>query len=329
MLALALASAPLSVPVQAGGGDSAKESFRRPMTVPMPEEAPYSPQLATLGKMLFFDPRLSGDQNINCVTCHNPSFGFETPVSRAVGASGNTVARHAPTVLNMAWSEHFFWDGRASSLEEQAASPIESDKEMGGDFGVIISRLGMVEEYERWFDRLFPDEGLNRNTILKALAAYQRTIVAGWSPFDRWVAGDEYAIPAEAVAGFKLFTGKAGCANCHSGWNFTDGQFHDIGLYDEDIGRAGVDPKDPKARYAFKTPSLRNISYRAPYMHHGLMTDLEQVIDHFANGGIERASRSDLMQPFELDDTERRQLVAFLHSLTAEKTKTAMPILPN
>jgi len=327
-LGLGLGAALAGAPAKAEG-PATKESFLRPLTVPMPKDEPFSPQLATLGKMLFFDPRLSGNENMNCVTCHNPSFGFETPVPRAVGALGKPINRHAPTVLNVAWVPHFFWDGRSPSLEEQASHPITEPDEMGGHIGAIVERLYMVEDYQRWFDKLFPDAGLSGPTIVKALAAYQRTIVSGWAPFDRWAEGDDYAISQDAKAGFELFTGKAGCANCHSGWNFTDNQFHDIGLYSDDIGRGAVEPENPRARYAFKTPSLRNISYRAPYMHDGLMADLDVVIDHFANGGIQRPSLSPLMHPVDLNDNERRQLIAFLHSLTAEKTQTAMPILRN
>lgn len=307
-----------------------KEIYRRPQSIPFPDHAPYSPQMATLGKMLFFDPRLSEAQTVNCVSCHNPAFGYETSVPKAIGAAGEPVERHTPSLLNVAWGPHFNWDGRASDLEHQAAGPITARLQMNGRFDEITERLSAISEYKIWFEKLFPGEGLTRNAILTAIATYERTIVSGWAPFDRWIEGDEAAISDAAKRGFELFNGKAGCAQCHAGWNFTDNRFHDIGLPSEDPGRLPFDPLNRKSPYAFKTPGLRNLTYRAPYMHDGSLPDLEAVIRHFQSGGIERRSLSDsMLQPFALSDEERQDLIAFLESLTAERSITAMPILPN
>jgi len=306
-----------------------KELYRRPLSIPFPEAAPYSPQMATLGKMLFFDPRLSKAENVNCVSCHNPSFGYEMSTQKAVGASSQQMKRHTQTLLNAAWIPVFNWDGRAIDLEHQAAGPITEIHTMNGRFDHIVKRLSGIDEYRTWFDRLFPGVGITRDTILRAIATYERTIVSGWAPFDRWVEGDENAISEAAKRGFKLFNGKAGCASCHTGWNFTDSQFHDTGLASEDQGRVPFDPMNRKAPYAFKTPTLRNLTHRAPFMHDGSMPDLEAVIAHFESGGIQRPSLAPAIKPFKLSNEERADLIAFLESLTAERTKTAMPILPN
>jgi cytochrome c peroxidase len=324
LVATAVAASAIEV-----GSDTLRQAYRRPDAIPFPTAAPYSPQMATLGKMLFFDPRLSGAQNLSCASCHNPSFGYEVPVPGAIGSANTPLARKANTVLNAAWSTSLFWDGRAKSLEDQATGPITTPAEMNSQFPEIVTRLKAVPEYSSWFDRLFPGSGVTKDNLLTAIATYERTVMAGEAPFDRWVDGDETAISADAKAGFLLFNGKAGCAGCHAGWNFTDNKFHDIGLPAEDIGRGKLEPDNPKAQYAFKTPGLRNLIYRAPFGHHGQFADLASIIAFYSTGGMDRPSKSDLIKPFQLSDAETRQLLAFLQSLTAEKTETALPNLPN
>lgn len=308
---------------------SERQNYKRPTEIPFPESAPYSLQMATLGKMLFYEPRLSGAQNMNCATCHNPSFGYEAPVAQIIGAANTPLGRHAPTILNLAWTSDLFWDGRAASLEEQAAGPITAPVEMNGKFDEIVPRLQEIDLYQEWFNELFPGKGITRDAILTAIATYERTVLSGTAPFDRWVDGDEESISASAKRGFELFIGKAQCANCHSGWNFTDNEFHDVGMPDEDIGRGKYEPDNIAAQQAFKTPGLRNLTYRAPYMHDGSLPDLMSVISHYESGGIDRPSRSDKMNSFSLSDGERKDLVVFLTALTAEKTETPIPVLPN
>ncbi len=317
----------------AGAGDVdlplLKQSYRRPASIPFPDAAPYSPQIATLGKMLFFDPRLSGAQNLSCASCHNPSFGFEVPVAGAIGSANTPLPRKANTVLNAAWSPVFFWDGRAKSLEEQAQGPITTPAEMNGKFPEIVARLKAVPEYRAWFDRLYPGTGVTKDNLLTAIATYERTVVAGTAPFDRWIEGDDTALSSAAQRGFTLFNGKAGCAACHSGWNFTDNKFHDIGLPTDDIGRGKFEPDNVLAQHAFKTPGLRNLIYRAPFGHHGQSPDLESIVAFYVSGGTDRPSKSPLIRPLAMDESESRDLVEFLKSLTAEKTETALPNLPN
>lgn len=305
-----------------------KEDFARPLTIPYPDDAPYDPQIATLGKMLFFDPRLSGAQNMSCASCHNPSFGWEAPVDTIVGAMNTKLGRHAPTVLNAAWIPIFMWDGRFATLEEQAAGPITAAVEMNATFDEVISRLNQVEEYRLWFERLFPEEGITQASITSAIATYERTIVSGWAPVDDWIDGDEDAISESAKRGYELFIGKANCRSCHIHWNFTDNEFHDIGLPTEDVGRAAIEPDGFRVDFAFKTPGLRNIALRAPYMHSGQLPDLRSVILHYATGGIQRPSLSPEMHPFDISEEEVDDLIAFLNTLTENETVLPTPILP-
>jgi cytochrome c peroxidase len=175
---------------------------------------------------------------------------------------------------------------------------------------------------------VFPQESMTPKTLAKAIATYERTIVSEPAPFDAWIEGDEKAISEEAKRGFVVFNGKAQCAACHEGWNFTNEGFQDIGLPSDDVGRGQYLPGVIKMQHAFKTPSLREITYRTPYMHDGSLATLEQVVDHYDSGGVDRPSRSDLMKPLDLTAQEKSDLVAFLKSLSSNLTRTAAPVLP-
>jgi len=309
--------------------ETLRAAYARPQMIPFPADNPYTPEKAALGKMLYFDPRLSGGQNMNCASCHNPSFGWEVPLDRAIGSQNEPLGRHAPTVLNMAWGGmHFFWDGRASSLEEQAKGPIEAPVEMNMPIDELEQRLGGIEGYRQWFAHVFPEQGITGETIVAAIATYERTIVSGYAPFDAWLDGDETAVSESAKRGFELFNGKAMCAGCHSGWNLSDNQFHDIGLPSDDVGRGGFTGEDDEL-HAFKTPGLRDLTQRAPYMHNGSLVTLEDVVRHYATGGVRRPSLSPMMAPLDLSEQEIEDLVAFMVSLTGEEKIVALPILPN
>lgn len=310
--------------------NTAKQEYKRPEAIPFPDYNPYTPEKAALGKMLYFDPRVSAGQNMTCASCHNPSFGWEAPLDLAIGSQNTPLGRHAPTVLNQAFATDFyFWDGRASTLEDQAKGPIQADVEMNMPLDQLVTRLSGVDGYRTWFARVFPDEGITEDTIVQAIATYERTVVSSYAPFDAWIDGDENAISDSAKRGFDLFTGKAQCSACHTGWNFTDNQFHDIGLPTEDVGRAGVDNSDIKNLHAFKTPGLRDTTQRQPFMHNGSLADLEAVIVHYASGGIQRPSLSTKMQALDLSEQDFKDLVAFVESLTGEATVVALPRLPN
>ncbi|WP_422064885.1 cytochrome-c peroxidase [Shimia sp.] len=301
------------------------QAFRRPAVVPFPQNAPYDREIATLGKMLFFDPRLSAEQNMSCATCHNPSFGWEAPVARAVGTKNTPLSRHTPTILNSAWSDRFFWDGRARSLETQAKAPILTPEEMNSSFAVIEARLNQVEEYHEHFNRLFPQEGIRKRTILLALATFERTVVTKLAPFDYWVEGDTNAISESAKNGFSLFVGKAGCSGCHATWRFSSNGFFNVGSQDRMFSRY-VPPPPETSKPLFKVPTLRNISLRAPYMHLGNLRDLQEVVNHYAQ--VSDTDPTLDIAPFEATPQEISDIIAFLRTLTEEGTDVRAPVLP-
>ncbi|MEJ1157258.1 cytochrome-c peroxidase [Prosthecomicrobium sp. N25] len=319
----------LQATVMSEAAEPAKSAYKRPSEIPFPIDNPYTAEKAALGKALYFEPRLSGAENMTCASCHNPSFGWEVPVKTAVGAQNTRLGRQAPTVLNIAWVHPLFWDGRAKTAEDQAKGPIEAAVEMNLPLPEAVKRLSAIPSYKAAFDRVFPGQGVTPDTIVKAIATFERTVVASYAPFDAWVEGDEKAISPAAKRGFDLFVGKAGCAPCHTGWNFTDNKFHDIGTTSTDVGRIAFEPNNPKAQFAFKTPSLRDIGQRAPYMHDGSIETLEEALMHYVQGGIDRPSRSPLMRPVALDASEIDDLIAFLRSLTGSKQIVTLPVLPN
>ncbi len=277
--------------------------------------------------MLFFDARLSRDQNFTCASCHNPSFGWEVPLPKAIGAGNKPLPRSAPTVQNHAWSKSLFWDGRAPSLETQARGPIESKLEMDVPLSVVVQRLKSIPTYNKAFSKAFSGEAIAENNILKAIATYERTIVSPKSPFDDWVDGNEKAISEEAKAGFVLFNSKARCVTCHAGWNFSDDKFHDVGLSTTDIGRGGV-TNNSAENFAMKTPSLRDAVRRAPFMHDGSLATLDDVMAHYVSGGINRPTKSSLMQPLQLSKLETQQLIAFMQTLNSKRVEVVLPVIP-
>jgi cytochrome c peroxidase len=312
----------------ASGTDALKALYRRPATIPFPKDNPYTPEKAALGKKLYFDTRLSVTSAQSCASCHSPSFGWGDGLAVGVGHGMQKLGRHSPTVINAAWSDIFMWDGRLPTLEAQALGPIQSAGEMNMPLDQLMSRLSSIPEYKPLFAQAFPQEGMNDKTLAKAIATYERTVVSERAPFDAWIEGDEKAISEDAKRGFVLFNGKAQCAACHEGWNFTNEGFQDIGLPSADVGRGQYLPAVIKMQHAFKTPSLREIARRAPYMHDGSLSTLEAVVDHYDGGGVDRPSRSDLMRPLGLDAQEKSELVAFLNTLSSNLIPTAAPVLP-
>jgi len=306
-----------------------KNDFRRPEGIPSPSSNPLTEDKANLGKTLFFDARLSRDNNMSCATCHAPDKRWSDGRLRPLGSEHVTNARRTPTVLNSAWLSALMWDGRAGSLEAQAVLPITTPHEMNFDIPSVIARLESIQGYRPLFTQAFGDATVNKKRITEALASFERTLVSNTSPFDRWVAGDENAISERSKHGFKLFTGKAQCVSCHKSWRFTDDSFHDIGLRTDDLGRgAKVPPQVTLMQYAFKTPSLRDLPINGPYMHDGAMGGLNEVIKHYEKGGIERKSRSLEMKPFELTEAERLSLIEFVQTLDGGSLKVDYPSMP-
>lgn len=302
--------------------------YHRPTTIPAPADNPITPAKVELGKKLFFDPRLSGSGIISCASCHNPSFGWQDGQAIGVGDHGTPLSRHTPTILNVAWSEPLFWDGRADTLEQQATGPLMGKAEMNLPADRIVPTVSAIHGYRIAFATAFPAEQISIKTIMQALASYERTIVSGTAPFDRWVNGDGNALAEPAKRGFVIFNTKAKCAACHSGWRFTDDGFHDIGIPGDDMGRAQIMPGIPILERAFKTPTLRNIAERGPYMHDGSLHTLEQVIDHYDHGFVRRASLADQITSLDLTAQEKADLIAFLKSLSSTDEPVILPNLP-
>lgn len=302
-------------------------AYARPDEIFFPADNPYSEAKVELGKQLFFDPRLSGQNNLSCASCHHPGMAWEDGQATSLGTPMTRLDRNTPTIQNLAWTPFLFWDGRAGSLEEQALMPITSDVEMAQHAGELVEEINAIPGYVSAFEEIFPEEGVSEDTIAKAIATYERTVISADTPFDRWVAGDEDAISDLAKAGFDVFTGKGRCSTCHAGWNFTDNAFHDIGLKTDDVGRYEV-TRDPADLHAFKTPSLRNTELRAPYMHDGSFTRMIDVINHYVDGFEERPSLSPLLEPVELSNDEKFQLFTFMKSLTSQDEPVAIPNLP-
>lgn len=301
----------------------------RPSGIPFPDENPYTAEKAQLGKTLFFDPRLSGSNLISCASCHIPSLGWEDGQMTGVGHQSTRLTRHTPTLLNLAWGEIFMWDGRVDTLEEQALNPIQSSEEMAQPLDELIVELQAIEGYVELFAAAFPGREISQETIVQAIATYERTIVSNLAPFDHWVNGNESAISESAKRGFVIYNTKANCVACHSGWNMTDDSFHDTGLKTDDVGRAALMNGMPEFKHSFKTPGLRNIVQRAPYMHNGSLATLSDVIDHYAEGFAQRPSLSDDIKPFELSAGEKEDLIAFLESLSSDDDPVELPVLPD
>jgi len=308
--------------------DQLKGLYRRPDAIPFPKSNPYTAEKATLGKKLFFDTRLSAANLLSCGSCHNPAYGWSDGQPKGVGHGMKSLGRRSPTIINAAYGQVFMWDGRAGSLEEQALAPIRTDVEMNLPLDQMIERLKNIPEYVQLFQRVFPSEGITATTVAKAIATFERMLVSGRSPFDTWIDGGQDAISAAAQRGFVIFNTKARCAQCHEGWNFSDDSFHDIGLADADIGRGKFFPSVLKMQQAFKTPGLREIARRGPYMHDGSVATLEAVIEHYDTGGVDRPSRSNVIKPLALTEQDKSDLVSFLRTLSSELSPTTIPVLP-
>ncbi len=287
-----------------------------PSKIEYPGGEPPSDELVQLGKVLFFDPRLSINDQQSCATCHNPDLGFGDGMASGLGTMGDHLGRNVPHLYNLAWnSNFFFWDGRSASLEEQALGPIQAGGEMNMPLATLIPKLKAVPYYERTFNELFPVTGVTAENVGNAIAAFERTIITNNSPFDRYMQGDFSAMSPAAIRGLALFEGKALCAACHNGANFTDERFHNIGLGDADRGRAAIE-EGAANEGAFKTPGLRNALLTTPYMHDGSLASLEDVLRHYNKGGNKVESQDPLVRPLNLIDQEIYDLLAFLGALT-------------
>lgn len=299
--------------------------------MPIPADNLQTAAKVELGRMLFFDPRLSKGNAISCAFCHNPGTGWADARQFSIGVGGGQGGRQAPTVLNTGYQTLQFWDGRAKSLEEQAMGPVQNPIEMAEMSPNVVKKLSAVPEYKKRFKEVFGTE-VSADGIAKAVAAFERTVVSTNSPFDKYRKGAKAAMGQAAVRGFGLFIGKARCATCHNGPNFTDNKFHNLGVpqvgpLKEDVGRYAVTKQD-QDRGAFKTPTLRSVALTAPYMHDGVFKTLEEVIEFYNKGGEAVPGKDVFMTPLNLNDQEKKDLVEFLKALTGELLKVSVPKLP-
>lgn len=303
--------------------------YVRASDVPYPKSNPFTKAKVELGRTLFFDPRLSASEIVSCATCHNPSLSWGDGLSKGVGDGMKPMDRHTPTLLNLAWTSSLFWDGRADSLEEQALGAIQSPAVMNLPLKTMVDRVKGIRGYRPLFKKAFPREGISERTIAKVVATFERTVVSGTSPFDRWNQGDDGAISDSAKRGFLVFNTKGRCAECHGTWRFTEDDFQDIGLPDADLGRGKLLPQVEGIQHAFKTPTLRNVALRAPYMHDGSMTTLAEVVEHYNKGGAaNRPSVASQIKPLHLTAQEKEDLVNFMRSLTGKDAPVQVPRLP-
>ena len=309
--------------------NSWRAKYLHPTDIPYPKNNPYSDSKHVLGEMLFFEPFFSGSQTRSCGSCHQPALAWSNGLPRAIGEKDTVLALRVPTLLDVAWIPKLGWDGHFRDLESVAFGPITAPNNMNLSEEKLISRLSGIRAYLDAFDVAFGEGEITRQKIEMALATYERSIISAESPFDRWLKGDESAINSAAKRGFELFNGKAKCASCHSGWAFTDYSFHDIGsARGDDLGRGRLFPTSVKLRYAFKTPTLRDVARRAPFMHDGSIATLEEVIDLYDRGGIERPSRSERIFPLKLTREEKLDIIIFLNALSGERQQVRLPTLP-
>ena len=328
--------------------------------VPVPKDNPVTREKVKLGRKLFFDRRLSLNETMSCGMCHIPEQGFTSnEIATAVGIEGKTVRRNTPTIYNVAYFANIFHDGRETTLEHQIWQPMLASNEMANpSIGYVIAKIRSLPDYRGLFEAAFGGRGPAIDTIGMAIASYERTIVSGNSPFDRWYFGNtEGALTESAKQGFRLFKGKAGCAACHLFQKdfalFTDDDFHNTGLgwqvsLGDDsteipvqlapgikvslpskmINSVGEPPasdlgryevtQDPADRWRYKTPTLRNVALTAPYMHNGALGTLKEVVSFYNKGGIANPQLDPLIRPLGLTDREIDDIVAFLKSLTGD-----------
>jgi cytochrome c peroxidase len=314
--------------------------------VEFPEDNPYMREKVALGKMLFFDPRLSSSGQIACASCHDPELAWADGRTRAFGHDRQTGKRNAMTIMNVAFADRLFWDGRAKSLEDQSKFPIADPLEMNEEHVLAVERINGIEAYRDHFETVFGTPEVTLENIQKAIATFERTIVSRSSPFDRFVKGKKMLLSDEAVKGMHLFRTKAGCINCHNTPYFSDNQFHNdgqtlFGSKNEDLGLFHV-TGDTTDVGKFRTPTLREVTRTGPWMHHGHFPTLLDVVQYYNLGnpapiqkkhvGTERDALipevSPMLKRLDMDDEELDALLAFLETLSTRTVRMAPPQLP-
>jgi cytochrome c peroxidase len=282
--------------------------------VNVPAANPLTTAKVELGKQLYFDPRLSRDNTVSCASCHSPDKGWSNGERFATGVRGQKGGRSAPTIINAAYQRFQFWDGRAIELEGQALGPIQNPIEMDLSIDEVVEKLNGIAGYRQQFQEVFGTD-VTSDGIAQAIASFERTILSGDAPFDRYKAGDQTALSEAAQRGHKVFFNRAHCSACHAGANFTDGAFHNVGIgmddEEPDVGRVAHSSLEGD-RGAFKTPTLREIARTAPYMHDGRFATLEEVVEYYSKGGTPNPQLDEEIYELGLTDQEKADLVTFL-----------------
>lgn len=315
-------------------GHQSLQDWVLPEFPPTPDNNKLTPERIDLGKKLFFDPRLSGDKNMSCATCHSPLFGWSDALPTAKGNKSMILGRASPVITNAAYNSIQMWDGRKKSLEDQAMGPMVSVNEMNMNIPRLMAFLNADRVYSSLFKKAYPNEKISDQTLAKAIASFERTIISRTSPFDQWIQGDKKAMTEEQINGFKVFSDpqKGNCEVCHSSPNFTDVGFHNLGLasFDTktpDLGRYSQRPLG-LMKGAFKTPTLRDITLSSPYFHDGSAKTLEEVIKHYKSGGKVKSNISPNFKAVNITDEEMKNLVSFMEALTSPQETFLLPILP-
>lgn len=332
------------------------------LAVPVPADNPMSPEKVELGKMLFFDPRLGGDASSPCVVCHEPNKGWGDAGEISRGYPGTQHWRNSQTIYNSAYYNKLFWEGNVTSLEGQAPAAAEGNVAGNGDPSVMEMRLRFIPDYVARFKQVFGTEWPRITHAWQAIAAFERTIVSDATkvPFDRYAKGDRSALNESQLRGLAVYHGKGGCIQCHNGPLASDQKFYSLGLPENEVfrndalyqvthrwehyqkgitesGYRGADidmglyyqTKNPKDIAKFRTPSLRELKYTAPYMHNGILYTLDEVVDFYDKGGGPGPNKSALVRPLGLSAQEKKDLVAFLEALSMDQPLiVAAPALP-
>lgn len=306
----------------------------RPAEVPQPKDNKLTPERIELGKLLYFDKRLSSSEQFSCATCHHPKRGWTdlVPVSKAIGAGRGP--RNSPTILNSAYGTRQFWDGRVKTLEQQALGPIEADVEMNMNLEELIPKLNAIKGYQELFKKAYPESKgiITKEYLAKAIASFERTVLSTIAPFDKYIMGDESAINEDAKKGFELFTNKAHCSDCHDKFNFSDGSFHNIGLHDGELQGKELGRYLTKRRAAwygvFKTPTLRDVTKSWPYFHDGSVKTLEEATAICGNGGRyvnNVQNKSTYIIDRKLTKDEINDIVEFMKTLEGPDMQLEIP----
>lgn len=283
-------------------------------------------EIIELGKILFFDPRLSSSGKISCASCHQPELHWTDGKERSVGHEGTITKRNAPTIQNSWFYHRLFWDGRSRDLQDQAFAPIVSESEMNSDMPDVMRKLRSISGYRELFKKAFGSEEIGPDRMTEAIAIFEKTIVSGKSRFDQFLEGDTKALSNSEIRGLHLFRTRARCINCHYGPLFSDNSFHNSGFSNNDAGYYKVTHKDEDSA-KFKTPSLRDATKTGPWMHDGGMKDIPQIISSYSRAQFP-AGTDPLIKPSGLSAREQKDLLNFLQAISAEPLPFKKPVLP-